>query len=177
MVVGADGVYSAVRHEMHRIGNELAPGYFPVNEESRVPCYFLCSFGIAQDVPGWVQGEICTVIGKEKSNFVLSGGNGRLYWIFFKRMPQVKYGKDIPKCTKEMEAEFLEEHGDTPVTTQVTFRQIVSKRLFSTLTPLHEFVYQKWFFKRIVTIGDSAHKVISTTREQNTLKSRTDGLT
>ncbi|KAF9775596.1 hypothetical protein IL306_006278 [Fusarium sp. DS 682] len=42
--------------------------------------------------------------------------------------------------------------------TDVTLGQVFAKRVSSTLTPLHEVVYKKWFFKRIITLGDSAHK-------------------
>jgi hypothetical protein len=45
------------------------------------------------------------------------------------------------------------------ITPEVTFGQVFAKRLSSTLTPLHEVVYKKWFFKRVITLGDSVHKV------------------
>ena len=159
MVVGADGIHSVVRREMHRIGHNLQPGYFPVDEDSRVPCYFLLIFGISEDVPQWVQGDCGMVVGDEISNFYVSGPNGRVYWIMFYRLPEVKYGKDVPKCTKEMEDGLVQRYWESTVTSKVTFGHLYSKRTFSTLTPLHEYTYKRWFFKRMVTIGDSAHKV------------------
>lgn len=45
------------------------------------------------------------------------------------------------------------------ITDKVTFGQIYSKKSTSTLTPLHEVVWKKWFFGRIILLGDSAHKV------------------
>lgn len=159
MIVGADGVHSIVRREMHRIGHRLQPGYFPPDEESRVACYNLCSFGIARDVPGWVDGDVGGVAGDGVAQIYASGPEGRVYWFFFSRLPKAVYGKDIPRCTKEMEAEFVQKHGQVPVTTRVTFRQLFDRRVYSTLTAVHEHIFQKWFFKRMGTIGDSAHKV------------------
>ena len=36
IVVGADGIHSKVRDEMWRLGKEQSPGYFPVDEASRM---------------------------------------------------------------------------------------------------------------------------------------------
>ncbi|KAG9231680.1 putative monooxygenase [Amylocarpus encephaloides] len=158
LIVGADGVHSAVRQEMYRIGNKLQPGYFPVDEQDRVPCHYLCSYGIAQRVPGWVSGHQCTVLGNGVSQLVVSGAEDRVYWFFFSKLPETKYGKDIPKCSKEMETQFIDKNAHVRITPQVTFGQLYAKRLISTLTPLHEFVCKKWFFDRMIIFGDSAHK-------------------
>ncbi|KAE8358513.1 hypothetical protein BDV27DRAFT_150372 [Aspergillus caelatus] len=135
LVVGADGIHSKVRSLMRDWGNKLQPGYFPAKEEDNVPCYYRCSFGIAQHVPGWVEGEQNIVMGNGQSQLVVSGPEGR-----------------------EDEAEFVKQNYNLPITRSVTFGHVFDKRLSSTLTPLHEMVYQKWFFKKIITLGDSAHK-------------------
>ena len=158
IIAGVDGVHSAVRKEMYRLSRALEPGQFRP-DDGNVPCYYLCSFGIANDVPGWVNGDGCTVLGNGSSQLVLSGPKKRVYWFFFVRIPEVKYGKDIPRCSKETEAQFVESHKNVPITSTVTFGQVYSKRLYSTLTPLHEVVYEKWFFQRIMIFGDAAHKV------------------
>lgn len=160
-VVGADGIHSKVRSIMRALGNELQPGYFPPDEEDLVPCYYRCSFGIAQHVPGWFAGEHHVVTGRGQSQLVVSGPDDRVYWFLFDRLPKVKYGKDIPKYTKQDEAEFIKENASRAITEKVTFGQVFAKRLQSTLTPLHEVVFKKWFFKRMITLGDSAHKVSS----------------
>ncbi|GMG33539.1 unnamed protein product [Aspergillus oryzae var. brunneus] len=159
LVVGADGIHSKVRSLMRDLGNKLQPGYFPAKEEDNVPCYYRCSFGIAQHVPGWVAGEQNIVMGNGQSQLVVSGPEGRVYWFLFDKLPQEKYGKDIPKYTQEDEADFVKQNYNLPITRKVTFGHVFDKRLSSALTPLHEIVYQKWFFKRIITFGDSAHKV------------------
>ncbi|KAI9172673.1 FAD-dependent monooxygenase adrH [Paramyrothecium foliicola] len=157
-VVGADGVHSAVRNAMMALGNKLQPGYFDPKEPDSVPCYYKCSFGIAQHVPGWITGEQHVVTGKGRSQLVVSGPDDRVYWFMFEKLPETKYGKDIPRYTKEDEAMFVAYNYNTPITTKITFGQVYDKRISSTLTPLHEVVYQKWFFKRIIILGDSTHK-------------------
>ncbi|KAK6955988.1 hypothetical protein Daesc_003635 [Daldinia eschscholtzii] len=158
ILVGADGVHSAVRSSMISLGNKIRPGSFDVNEVDNIPCYYRCSFGIAQHVPNWVKGTQHRVAGRHQSQLVVSGPQDRVYWFLFDKLPQTKYGKDIPNYTKKDEDDFVRENFDVHITEEVTFGQVYSKRLSSTLTPLHEFVLKKWFFDRILAIGDSVHK-------------------
>jgi 2-polyprenyl-6-methoxyphenol hydroxylase-like FAD-dependent oxidoreductase len=159
LVIGGDGVHSIVRAEMFRLSQELQPGYFSPDEQARVPAYYQCSFGIAQDVPGWENKTQHVVAGRSTSQLVLSGPDNRVYWFFFSKLPTPKYGAEIPKYSKEDEAEFIKKYASLHVTENITFGQVYAKRLTSTLTPLHEKVYDKWFFNRIMTLGDAAHKV------------------
>ncbi|RSL74598.1 hypothetical protein CEP53_000116 [Fusarium sp. AF-6] len=87
IVIGADGVHSAVRGVMTALGNKLDAGYFDPKEPESVPCYYCCSFGIARGVPGWTSGE--------------------QHWFMFEKLPETKYGKDITRYSKEDEAEFV----------------------------------------------------------------------
>ncbi|RMJ15448.1 hypothetical protein CDV36_004878 [Fusarium kuroshium] len=148
----------AVRGVMTALGNKLEPGYFDSKEPESVPCYYCCSFGIARGVPGWTSGEQHVGTGRGRSQLVVSGPEDRVYWFMFKKLPETKYGKDIPWYSKEDEAEFVKRNWSTPITPTVSFGQVFNSRVSSTLTPLHEVVYKKWFFKRIITFGDSAHK-------------------
>ncbi|KUL90235.1 hypothetical protein ZTR_02097 [Talaromyces verruculosus] len=159
LLIGADGVHSATRREMYRIGNEQAPEYFAADEQEPVSCHYICNFGIAQDVPGWKYGHTYTITGKGHSQLVVPGPENRIYWFFFEKLPETRYGKDVPRCTPEMEAEFIRKYEHAPITKTHTFGQLYAKRLFTTLTPLHEYVYDKWFFGRIFIMGDSAHKL------------------
>lgn len=159
IAIGADGIHSSVRQEMRRIADATDPRYFPAQEEDQVPCYYQCSFGIARNVDGWDAGEQCFTNGRGKSFLVVAGPGDRCYWFLFVRLPQIKYGKQITRYTKEDEARFVEEHSRLKIKEGLVFGQVYAKRLTSVLTPLHEVVYKKWFFDRVLLVGDSAHKV------------------
>ncbi|KAH8771810.1 FAD binding domain protein [Diaporthe sp. PMI_573] len=158
IVVGADGIYSTVRAEMFRLASEIQPDHLDPKELDKVPCYYKCSFGIAKDVPGWNYEHLYMVQSDGASQMLISGPNGRLYWFFFSRLPETKYGNSIPKYTQEDEAQFVKENAHRHITETITFGQVYERRISSTLTPLHEDVKEKWYFRRIFILGDAAHK-------------------
>ncbi|KAK2686277.1 hypothetical protein QWA68_014854 [Fusarium oxysporum] len=157
ILVGADGIFSTVRREMWRIANEVSPGYFPANEWSRVPCYYKCIFGISRPIEQLAKGSH-PVYNDKFSYLLLSGPGGKFYWFFFVKLPIPLYGNDIPRYTKLDEEQLVAEHASDPITPEVTFGQLYEARTNSTLTALHEWVFEKWHYKRIITIGDAAHK-------------------
>ncbi|OBS27896.1 hypothetical protein FPOA_01838 [Fusarium poae] len=158
ILVGADGIYSTVRKEMWRIGNEASPGYFPHDEWSKVPCYYKCIFGISNPIEELTKGTHY-VYNDKFSYLVMSGPGGKWYWFLFAKLPAPLYGKDIPKYTKEDEAKLAQEHACDNITPEITFGDLYKARTNSTLTPLHEWVFQTWHYNRIITIGDAAHKM------------------
>lgn len=159
IVVGADGVNSAVRDIMRGLANKLEPGYFDPDEHLQVPCFYRCSFGIAQNVPNWPRGDQQMVLGDNKSQLVVPGPHNKVYWFLFDRLPETKRGPDIPRFTRDEEAELVKVNYNLPITENITFGDVYKHKISSALTPLHEVVFKKWHFHRIITIGDSAHKV------------------
>ncbi|KAF4972989.1 hypothetical protein FZEAL_9449 [Fusarium zealandicum] len=145
ILIGADGIYSGVRKEMWRLGNELSPGYFPVDEWSGKV------FPLPSNLPGL------------HSYFVISGPGGRVYWFLFDRLPVPLFGRDIPTYTKTDEEALAQQHLSDAITTSVCFGQLYEARTKSVLTPLHEYVFQRWHFGRIMTLGDATHKFAPST--------------
>ncbi|KAF4966825.1 hypothetical protein FSARC_5540 [Fusarium sarcochroum] len=158
IVVGADGIYSTVRKEMWRIGNKVSPGYFSADEWSKVPCYYKCIFGISHPMKELSKGGQY-VYNHSFSYLVITGPGGRIYWFLFVKLPMPLFGNNIPRYTKDDEERLAQEHASDQITPEVRFGQLYEARTSSTLTPLHEHVFDKWYFNRIITIGDAAHKL------------------
>lgn len=90
---------------------------------------------------------------------VNGGPGGRVYWFYFFKLPQRVYGDAIPRYTREDEKKLLALRENDNITPKLRFKQLLDKKVSSVLVPLQEYVFRKWYFKRIITIGDSAHKV------------------
>lgn len=183
ILVGADGIYSTVRQEMHRIAQKESTTYFPEDEWSsefsrnvpsepitmlmqkqtkiEVPCDYRCIFGISQPTKKMSLPGIHYVFNKHKSYLVITGPGGRVYWFLMDKLPKTMYGDQIPKYTKDEEHALAAKYASDPITPEITFGELYACRTSSVLTPLHEYAFSKWFYKRAITIGDSAHKVNS----------------
>lgn len=98
------------------------------------------------------------------------GPGGRVYWFYFFKMPHRAYGDEIPKFTQEDQERVLAQKQDDPITPNLTFKDVLDRKISSVLVPLEEHVFRKWYFKRIITIGDAAHKarIIDSGRTYNT---------
>lgn len=95
---------------------------------------------------------------------ILSAPGDRLYWFLFDKMEKA-YGKDIPRFNKDDEAQLAKKHLRDLVTETTTFGDIYENRLCSTLVSIEEHVFARWYFGRIIIIGDAAHKVLKQSKE------------
>lgn len=95
----------------------------------------------------------------KRSYLIVHAPGNRTYWFLFKAVEETLRGKDIPKYSKEEMEELAQQHVDDQICEDVTFGAIYKNRIMSTLVPLEEYVFEKWNYKRIVTIGDASHKV------------------
>jgi hypothetical protein len=94
-----------------------------------------------------------------------------VYWFFFWKLPKRTYGKDIPAFSKEDEKKLLAERADDNITPTITFKTLLDNRVSSNMLPLQEYVFKKWYYKRVITLGDSAHKVSTTESVQPVIAS------
>ncbi|GME31293.1 putative FAD binding domain protein [Neofusicoccum parvum] len=157
ILVGADGIHSAVRAEMWKIAEQIKPGYILASEHTALPCDYVCMFGISV-MKNFVRRSTNHIFNKHTSMLVITGPNARVYWFFFVKLDKTHYGPDIPRYIKKEEEEFATKHTSENVTEDVTFGDLYKTRISSVLTALPEYAFMKWHFGRIITIGDAAHK-------------------
>ncbi|KAL4810805.1 hypothetical protein BDV18DRAFT_155418 [Aspergillus unguis] len=154
ILIGADGIHSTVREEMWRIANNISPGWIA----PEMPCDYGCIFGISNPCHGIVPGSSNSVFKKHQSYIVNGGPEGRVYWFYFFKLAKRAYGKDIPIYTKEDEQRILAQQANDNITPTLKFQEMLDKKVSTALVPLQEYIFRQWYFKRIITIGDSAHK-------------------
>ncbi|KAF7351054.1 Monooxygenase FAD-binding protein [Mycena sanguinolenta] len=162
ILVGADGVYSTIRKEMWRLGDELAPGRFPQADRTDVPCDYHCMFGISKNVVGLNKSSTQTVLGHNNSYLVIDGPGSRTYWFSFTQRNHRRLlglENEIPRgFTQEEKAALVEKYWSDPISRTATFGDLYMNRTIAVLTALPEFVYTEWHFGRIITTGGAAHK-------------------
>ncbi|KAK0664378.1 FAD-dependent monooxygenase andE [Lasiodiplodia hormozganensis] len=161
ILVGADGIHSTVRKEMWRLGDKLSPAYFPKSDQTDVPCDYTCMFGISSPVPGFARFSSHSVAGHNHSYLVVDGPEGRIYWFLFVKNEKTLHGmeNEIPRRFSEEEKKAVaEKFWNDPIVENVTFGDLYKNNYSAILTALPEFVFSKFFFQRIITIGDAAHK-------------------
>ncbi|KAF4783801.1 FAD binding domain-containing protein [Colletotrichum scovillei] len=160
ILVGGDGVHSKVREEMWRIASVSDPIAFPQEERSIAQSSMKCIFGISRQPVNFPPGAT------QQSTFfrghlylVISAPGNRVYWFLFHELGETKFGKDIPKFSKEDELLLSTQHREDHITEELTFGDLYDNRIKSTLVPLEEHVFRRWHFQRILIIGDAATKV------------------
>jgi len=178
IVVGADGIHSTVRKQMWQEAQRTDPTWIDPSEENGIHPFFLpqvssqeliiqalpatyaCVFGISEGVPGIEKGTLSSVLNEHTSYLIPSGPGDRTYWFLVRNLGKTMYGSDIPRFTKPEEEALVKEHWDDYVTPTVRFSDLYKHKISSVYTSLPEYVYKKWYFQRIMTIGDASHKVI-----------------
>ncbi|KAK7699662.1 hypothetical protein SLS64_011435 [Diaporthe eres] len=159
IVVGADGVHSAVRKEMWRDSLESNPELFQADKDDALSSDSKCIFGISKRPESLPTTALQINAFFDGRNYMmLSAPQDRLYWFLFKDMRRAT-GSDIPRFTKDDEAILAKEHFSDQVAESTTFGDVYRNRLQTALVPLEEHVFQRWHFRRTICIGDAAHKV------------------
>lgn len=161
MLVGADGVHSKVRSEMWRLADELEPGWIPASEHTEgLTTTHKCLFGISvnKTYEPWTQG----LMNPGWSYLTVSGPDDKVYWFLFKDMKETYHLHDLPRFTKEDEAALVKEHAADFITEDVTFGDLYKTATSSNLSAIPEYVFKKWHYDRIITMGDASHKVCGT---------------
>lgn len=124
-----------------------------------MPTDYKCIFGISKSTSGIPQYSMNRVANKHRSYLVVTGPDYKVYWFLFVNVGKTCYGSDPPRYSEKDEAAVAQEYQHDNITEKCTFGDLYASRTVSVLTALPEYVFKKWHFKRIITIGDSAHKV------------------
>ncbi|OBT77601.1 hypothetical protein VF21_04577 [Pseudogymnoascus sp. 05NY08] len=162
ILVGADGNHSTVRDKMWQIADELSPGWIAPDEHSRPTSDYGCIFGISNSCHDIEPGSKTSVFRKHHSYLINSGPDGRIYWSYFFKLAQRAYGNDIPTFTKEDKKEIIDARANDSITPTLKFRHLLNTKAYNSVS-LQEYVFRQWYFQRIITIGDAAHKILPIT--------------
>ncbi|KAK8044296.1 FAD-dependent monooxygenase [Apiospora rasikravindrae] len=160
IVIGCDGIHSAVRELMWERAHRLCPGLITVAEKQRIAATYTCITGIAPYQHG-LGADAVSAVSHDGFSFLFLTQPDHIYFFLFIKMPhgQVsKYPNRLRFTEADAEAEaarFL----DCPVSETLVFGDVWKTRTRGVLVALDEGVLSHWFLGRTVLCGDSAHKV------------------
>ncbi|EKG14845.1 Monooxygenase FAD-binding protein [Macrophomina phaseolina MS6] len=164
IVVGADGVHSAVRREMWKAAEKLEPGAIPAEDLKGVRVDFASLFGTARqtDSGDVCRGDVIATHLQDHNGMVFPAKDDRIFYFWHFKLPdnQLFSANALPRFTKEEGLASLNKFPDLPASTSCTtkFSDIIKNTFASGTTALPHYVFRKWSFRRIVIIGDAAHK-------------------
>ncbi|KAJ5235713.1 uncharacterized protein N7469_004881 [Penicillium citrinum] len=158
LVVGADGVHSRVRREIQRIAAEdTGRDLFP--EDDAFTCEYRAIFGISKAPEGIVPDQAFKWFGEGRNYLCAPGPNGTLYWIFDMKNEEKTQGKSILRYTENDIEEAVTLYRGDVIKDGVTFGDLFDNRIRASMVPVEEGILKTCFYKRIVLLGDSWHKV------------------
>lgn len=76
-----------------------------------------------------------------------------------KALPNKLKGDEIPRYTDTDRDAMVKEHWNDIIQDDITFGELYESKVRAVLVPLEGYVFPKWHFGRIFTLGDAAHKV------------------
>jgi hypothetical protein len=108
---------------------------------------------------GMVEDQAIKNYRQGRSYLCAGGREGKLYWLAMIKNDHKTQGVNIPRYNDQDRDIFAAMCEADLVIPGVTFGDIYKRQLASALVPLEEGVLEECFYKRIVLVGDSWHKV------------------
>ncbi|KAE8406982.1 hypothetical protein BDV37DRAFT_269421 [Aspergillus pseudonomiae] len=165
LVVGADGIHSVSRGEILRCNGSLqaSPDPRKILEGYRVSgltSEYSGIYGISRPVPGLSPGHAHRTYGNGFS-FIVNIGKENIFWLLSFHAGKVHCYPDIPRHSQDRASidqqvsPFLVAH----VSSNVRFEELYCNAITYCHVALEEFLCEKWAAGKLVSIGDSVHKV------------------
>lgn len=153
IVIGADGVYSKVRECIIQRAPKHTFKYKPYSIS------FRALYGVGP-LPAGMDPGIVREIPHQGWWFQIISQHQRIFWMLYQALDPPM---DQTSFYGEKETEALAaEHGDCPVGEGFTFKHLRASKTFEKLAVLEEGIAEKWYWKRVVLVGDAVHKVVIT---------------
>ena len=93
------------------------------------------------------------------STVAIVGPEGKAYWFPSEKLAPTSCGSRNCRFTKKDENETAGEYERKAVTDEITVGSLYSDSVQTGMTDVSEYAFEQWYYRRLITIGDAAHKV------------------
>jgi 2-polyprenyl-6-methoxyphenol hydroxylase-like FAD-dependent oxidoreductase len=161
ILIGADGIHSSVRTHMWKIAAIQQPGFFSSDENAAVHTTYCCIFGISNPAREFPRDQTNHVQSKGHCYLLSTGPGNAVYWFPFKKLdvPMRGFQDKILRYSDADRDALAEEHAEDLLSDTLTFGDLYRAKTTATLQALPEVIFKRWQYKRIMIMGDAAHKV------------------
>ncbi|KAI0842701.1 FAD binding domain protein [Hypoxylon sp. FL0890] len=158
IVIGADGVRSAIRSIMWENANREKPGLITVDEKTSMKTYWKCLVGMGPAALELGESDM-TVVHDDRFSFLALTQPDRAFWFVFVALDEPFSWPRRARYTDEDAEALAVEVADHPVSDSLVFGELWRNRYRGALISLEEGVLEHWYHGRIALAGDSVHKV------------------
>ncbi|KAL4903132.1 hypothetical protein BDW74DRAFT_52597 [Aspergillus multicolor] len=156
IVVGADGVHSGARSEMWRLAE--ADSIDVSRDRKAIQSTVSCIFGIAHGLTQVKLTETWKHARQDRHYLIIGAPNELTFWfVFFKNQKNVPW--DQLRYTVEDKEQYVAVFGSDQVRTDLTFSDMYRASTCTGIVPVEEFVLERYYYKRILLLGDSIHRM------------------
>ncbi|KAJ5918466.1 FAD-dependent monooxygenase [Penicillium verhagenii] len=158
LVIGCDGVHSAVRSLMWRNANAKIPGYITTTEKKSLFCDWTALVGLSPTLPGMSNCDM-TCTHYPGRSFLVIGQKTYTFWFVFFKNPQRLHWPSRPRWSDADAAERARECADCPISSTQVFGELWKTRIRGELVNVEEGLFDHAYFGRVVLAGDAVHKM------------------
>lgn len=130
---------------------------------------YACIFGISSGIAGLLVGEQINAFFDHLTIITIHGKHGRIYWFVIRKLPTKYTYPEAPHFTTDDAALAAAELRNVRLYKHITFGHLWDTREVASMTALEENVFRMWHYDRVVLMGDSVHKVLSSVNTQMVL--------
>ncbi|OAA50981.1 FAD-dependent monooxygenase [Beauveria brongniartii RCEF 3172] len=153
LVIGADGVHSCVRDAI-----QLQSPTWPL--QANLKTEFACVYGISSPVRGIAEGDCFSVYRPEATILIFTGRESTIFWFVFEDLGPAGNSLKRPEYTIGDIHAFCSSIAHLRITPLVRFGHVFANKSVAVKVPLEEGISPVWHTRRMVLVGDAAHKMV-----------------